>query len=300
MNAVRDIADHLRFNLSSKVDTSNEFGEMQLDTDVHTDSMIFEALKKTGVVYGAVSEEIPKMTILNPHGEYIVTFDPLDGSSVIDANMSVGSIFAIWRRKEGMSEDDHMLGFTGKDIIGAALASYGSRTCMVVYNAIHKRVDEIALHRRPDKDPHDVKYWAWIDQRKNIRINPKTTIFSPGNIKAAALNEGYGKCLDYWVKNGYTLRYSGAMAADCFHIFVKGEGIFSSVSAPPKVGPRLRVLYENLPIAFLVVKAGGWASDGVNHLMQITVTSYTQRSDIIIGSSEEVGRAQDFITGVKY
>ena len=237
--------------------------------------MIFKRLKETGVVYAAVSEENPKMTILNPDGHYIVTFDPLDGSSVIDANMSVGSIFAIWKRKQGLGEDDHMLGFTGKDVIGAALASYGSRTCMIVYNAIFNRVDEIGLHRRPDKDIHSVDYWQWLDQRKNIRIKTKTNIFSPGNIKASALNKGYGLCMDYWIQNGYTLRYSGCMAADCFHIFVKGEGIFSSVSAPPKVGSRLRVLFENLPIAFLIVKAGGWASDGTNHLMRITVDSYT-------------------------
>lgn len=267
---------------------------------MHTDSLIFEALKKTGVVYAAASEETPKMVVLNPHGEFIVTFDPLDGSSVIDANFSVGSIFAIWKRKEGLGDVEHMLGFTGKDIIGACLASFGSRTVAVVYNTIHNRVDEIGLHRRPAKDVHDKDYWAWIDQRKNIVIKPSTKTFSPGNIKASALNEGYGKCLDYWIKNGYTLRYSGCMASDCFHIFVKGEGIFSSVSAPPKVPSRLRVLYENLPIAFLIVKAGGWASDGVNKLMRITVTEYAQKSDIIIGSKEEVGRAQEFITGVKY
>ena len=72
---------------------------------------------------------------------------------MIDANFSVGSIFAIWKRKPGLGEKDHMLGFTGKDVVGAALASYGSRTCMVVYNAMQNRVDEIGLHRRPDKDP---------------------------------------------------------------------------------------------------------------------------------------------------
>lgn len=253
----------------------NEFGEMQLDTDVHTDDLIFARLKETGVVYAAASEEMPKMNVLNPDGQYIVTFDPLDGSSVIDANFAVGSIFAIWKRKEGLADDDHMLGFTGKDVIGAALVCYGSRTTCVVYNTIANRVDELGLHRRPDKDPHSKDYWQWLNQRMNIRIKPTTKIFSPGNIKSAAFNEGYGKCLDYWVQNGYTLRYSGCMAADCFHIFVKGEGVFSSVSAPPKVGPKLRVLYENLPIAFLVVKAGGWASDGYNHLMRITVNEYT-------------------------
>jgi fructose-1,6-bisphosphatase len=134
LNAVREVAEHLRFNLSSKVETSNEFGEMQLDTDVHTDSIIFRCLKETGVVYAGVSEESPQITILNEDGQYLVTFDPLDGSSVIDANMSVGSIFAIWRRKPGIGEKDHMLGFTGKDVIGAALACYGPQTGIIVYN----------------------------------------------------------------------------------------------------------------------------------------------------------------------
>jgi len=93
-----------------------------------------------------------------------------------------------------------------------------------------------------------------------------TTIFSPGNIKTCAFNKGYQKCVNYYIQEGYTLRYSGCMAAEVFHMFIKGEGVFSSISAPPKVTPKLRVLYENLPCAFLVVKAGGWASDGRNHL----------------------------------
>lgn len=74
------------------------------------------------------------MKILNPDGQFIVTFDPLDGSSVVDANFSVGSIFAIWKRVSHKELADHMLGFTGKEVIGAAIASYGPRTCMIVYN----------------------------------------------------------------------------------------------------------------------------------------------------------------------
>ena len=295
MHAVRDIAEHLRFNLSSKIETSNEFGEMQLDTDVHTDNIIFEALRATKVVYAAASEEIPEMKILNPDGEYIVTFDPLDGSSVVDANFSVGSIFAIWKRKPHLGEADHMLGFTGKEVIGAAIASYGPRTCMIVYSQLHDRVDEIGLHRRPDKDPHSKDYWQWLDQKKNIKIKPTTTIFSPGNIKTCAFNKGYQDCINYYMQKGYTLRYSGCMAAEVFHMFVKGEGVFSSISSPPKVTPKLRVLYENLPCAFLVVKAGGWASDGSSDLKQIVVDSYTQRSDIIIGSCEEVARMEKYL-----
>jgi fructose-1,6-bisphosphatase I len=100
LTAVEKVADHLRFSISSKTETSNDFGELQLDTDVHTDNLIFQSLKDTGCVYAGISEEKPQMVMLNEDADYIVTFDPLDGSSVIDANMTVGSIFAIWKKKE--------------------------------------------------------------------------------------------------------------------------------------------------------------------------------------------------------
>ena len=89
----------MRYRLSNKIDTANEFGEVQLDMDVQTDSLIFEALRETGVVYAGLSEERPQMTYLCPDGEFIVTFDPLDGSSIIETNGAVGSIFAIWKRR---------------------------------------------------------------------------------------------------------------------------------------------------------------------------------------------------------
>lgn len=142
LTATKRVADHLRFSLSDYVETSNEFGEQQLDTDVDTDNIIFEALKETGVVYGGMSEETPVMKVLNPEGQYIVTFDPLDGSSVLEANFAVGSIFAIWKRRTDPIDDkDHMIGFTGKDVIGAALSCFGPQTGLIVYNQAQDRVD---------------------------------------------------------------------------------------------------------------------------------------------------------------
>lgn len=94
--------------------------------------------------------------------------------------------------------------------------------------------------------------------------------------------------MTYWAKNGYTLRYSGGMAPDCYLLFAKGEGIFASVSSLPDVQPKLRVLYEVLPISHLVIKAGGLASNGVIPLSDLEVKGFTQKSDIIIGSREEV------------
>jgi len=133
LNACKEVSEHMRYHTSNKIESSNDFGDVQLDMDVQTDSLIFEALRDTGVVYAGISEERPQMTYLCPDGEYIVTFDPLDGSSVIDTNFAVGSIFAIWKRTPGKED---LEGLTGRDIVGAALSCYGSRTNILIYNEI--------------------------------------------------------------------------------------------------------------------------------------------------------------------
>jgi len=106
--------------------------------DVQTDSLIFEALRASGVVYAGLSEERAYVTELCDEGQYIVTFDPLDGSSIIDTNFTVGSIFAIWPKGDLSS-------MTGRDILGGALACYGPRTNMLMYNVNKKQVDEVTL-----------------------------------------------------------------------------------------------------------------------------------------------------------
>jgi len=104
------------------------------------DDIIFAHLKKAGVVHGAASEQKPYINELNTEGEYTVTFDPIDGSGVIDSNFSVASLFAIWRSK-------NVEGLTGRDLVGAALAVYGSRTTIILYNTQSKRVEELTLLR---------------------------------------------------------------------------------------------------------------------------------------------------------
>ena len=110
---------------------------------------------------------------------------------------------------------------------------------------------------------------------RNLRIRPSGKYFSPGNTKSIAGNVGYHECIKYWSKNAYVLRYSGGMAPDCYHIFKKGEGVFTSVADPPKIGSKLRALYECIPIAFLVEKAGGSSSDGTTSLLDMKITGLT-------------------------
>lgn len=223
------------------------------------------------------------MNVLNPDGDFIVTFDPLDGSSIVDVNFTIGSIFAIFPKGD-------LLQMTGKDMAGAVLSLYGSKTNCILYNTVENCVDEWSL-----KLENQEEGYVWKQTQKNMQIRPKGKIFSPGNSRSIKDNQAYYECIKYWLENGYTLRYSGGMAPDCFHVFKKGEGVFSSVSGG-KTQPKLRVLYEVLPIAFLVEKAGGLSSDGEKSLMDLQITDYCQKSDIIIGSKEEVERVQGFIS----
>jgi len=128
-----------------------------------------------------------------------------------------------------------------------------------------------------------------------MMIKPSGKFFSPGNAKSMKYNKGYKECIQFWAKNGYILRYSGGMAPDCFHVFMKGEGIFSSVSFPGKVKPKLRFLYECAPIAFLAEMAQGSSSDGERSILDVPVTGYDHVHDIIIGSAEEVDRCVRFL-----
>ena len=279
---------HIRYNTSNKITTANDFGDVQLDFDVQIDSIIFEALKNSGVVFGAASEERPYLTKLNENGKFIVTFDPLDGSSIIDSNHAIGTIVGIWLKKDGI---DDVIGFKARDdMVGACLSCYGSRTNIVLYNTISKTVDELTLQAKEDGSETE-----WTMTKKAMMIKPEGRYYSPGNAKSMKYNKGYRDCIQYWAKNGYTLRYSGGMAPDCFHIFMKGEGIFSSVSYPGKIKPKLRFLYEVTPIAFLCEMAGGVSSDGEDCILDIKCTGYDHIHDIIIGSAEEVARCVRFL-----
>ena len=281
LEAVKEIAEHLRYSTSNKIQSTNEFGDVQLDQDVQTDSLIFEALKNTGMVYSGLSEERSYITQLDDNGKFIVTFDPLDGSSIIDTNFTIGSIFAIWPR----GDMDKM---TGRSIVGGALALYGSRTNILIFNPETDQVDEATL-QIVDKE------LQWVVSRRNIRIRTEGKYFSPGNTRSIQDNHGYREAIQFWSRNGYILRYSGGMATDCYHIFSKGEGVFSSVSAEPKVASKLRLLYECAPIAFLIEKAGGLSSNGVISVLDIQVKGFTQKCDIIIGSREDVERVDRFL-----
>jgi fructose-1,6-bisphosphatase len=244
--SLEEITDMMRYEAVEKTTTKNDFGEDQLNLDIETDEIIYKNLKESGVVYSACSEETTIPTILNEDGNYILTFDPLDGSSIVDANFAVGSIFGIWPKLD-------LIGASCREMIGACLAVYGTKSCALVYDSAKDQVDELT-YRRID----GVKQWVITEE--NMKIKEDCNTFAPGNLSVIKELPGYKHAVDWFIDNGKKLRYSGGMAPDVYHIFHKKEGVFLYPGIKEKKIAKLRVLYECAPIALLVEKAGGKAT----------------------------------------
>jgi len=271
--AVARISEKLREDTSNDNGKSNSFGDKQLGIDVICDTIVYEELRACNVVAYALSEERPFLTDM-PGKDFIVTLDPMDGGSVVASDFSVGSIFAIWPNK------DKLIGLKGKDMLGAMIAIYGPRTEVIYYNPKNSQVDQMRLTKQ-----------GWVLGKQKLTIKETTKLFAPGNLRATTENKGYKECVDYWLDQGYTLRYTGAMVPDIYQMFIKGEGIFANLISP-KFGPKLRYLYETAPFAFLMEKAGGKTTDGNKSMLEISITGYEMKGPIAVGSKHEIERIE--------
>jgi len=268
-DAAAEISQIIKTASTGKAGTQNDFGEDQLALDVQADNIIFDGLKKVGTVATASSEEQASAISLNADGQFSVAFDPLDGSSLVDVNLAVGTIWGIWPGAE-------LIGRTGAEQVAAGYAVYGPRTTFVL--AIEGEVSEFTLQADG----------SWLQTAANLQID-EGKMFAPGNLRAAADNAGYRQLIDFWAGHGYTLRYSGGMVPDINQILLKGKGVFSypgSEAAPAK----LRLLYECAPLAKVIETAGGASSDGSQSISQLKIGSYDQRVPVCLGSQDEVQR----------
>ena len=131
-----------------------------------------------------------------------------------------------------------------------------------------------------------------------LKLSKSTRIFSPANSRAILDNLAYRKVIEFWTNAGYALRYSGSLSADIYHMFIKGEGVYCSLGSKLQK-KKLRILYECAPLAFLIEKAGGLSSNGEVSILDIIVDGYYQKTDLIVGSKEEVQRVQRFVIAEK-
>ncbi len=247
----------------------NQFGEKQMAVDVLADEILCQVLTESASVNSFISEERDEIVELAPKAPYAVVFDPLDGSSLIDANFAIGSIFGIYATGE-------LIGRTPREQSAALYVLYGPRTVLVygagngVHSFVLNEVGEFTL------------------LRENLGIADDAKNFSPGNLSAMAENEGYARAFSRWQDTPLTLRYSGCMVADVHHILAKGQGVFTNVGGAKYPNGKLRFVFECGPMAYLIEQAGGASSDGKQSLLDKRIEAIDQRSQIIVGSMNEV------------
>jgi fructose-1,6-bisphosphatase I len=275
---------------------TNIQGEEVMKLDEFADYAITSLTDHTGRLAVLASEENPDIIPIPERyatGKYVLVFDPLDGSSNIEFCISIGTIFAIFRRKTqdgaGMLQDCLQKGI---EIVAAGYILYGTST-MLVYSAGHG-VHGFTLESTVGE---------FLLSHPNIRIPEKPKYYSANQGYWRHWSEGVKHFTDYLqgggdgIKKGLSLRYIGSLVAD-FHRTLLAGGIFyypSDTQDPFKPAGKLRLLYEAGPLAFLADQAGGSASDGTQNILDIQPTSLHQRTPLYIGNKFLVEKAEQFI-----
>jgi len=253
----------------------NAYGEEQLALDRISDEILINKLRFSGFVREYASEELEDIvTIGKGEEKYIVTADPLDGSSLVDTNLAIGTIIGIHR---------NTIFDTGRNSMVAAMyITYGPLITMI-YSA-GKGAHEFVLDREGE----------YVLSEENIRLKDKGSIFSPGGLRKD-WTEPHLKFIDKLEADGYKLRYSGGFVPDINQVIIKRGGLFTYPALKKSPQGKLRLLFELQPMAYIVEQAGGKATDGKEDILSVQVTSVNQRSPIYIGSATEVQMAGQFL-----
>jgi len=267
---------------------SNASGDVVKKLDVLSDEVFINTLKsssKVAIMATEEQDEAVEVDIEN-QGKYVVCFDPLDGSSNIDANVSIGSIFAIWKRLDTEKPSIKDLLRKGDEIVAAGYCVYGSAT-QIVLALGEGGVNCFTL---------DNSLGEFVLTHPDIKIPKKGNIYSINEGNASVWDEPvtkyvHGKKFPKDGKKPYSLRYIGSMVADVHRTLLYG-GIFLYPSDKNSPSGKLRVLYEVFPMGYIVEKAGGKASNGYGRVLEITPKKIHERSGIILGSSDEVDEVE--------
>ena len=269
-------------------------GETQQKLDVFADEQFISALQNGGEACGIASEENDDFIAFDnersKEGKYIVVFDPLDGSSNIDVNVSIGTIFSIYRRKSESGTLANMDDFLqkGRDQVAAGYVIYGSST-MLVYTTgngvngftLDPSIGEFCLSHPKMQCPADGKVYS-INEGKYAEFSSAIQDYL-----------GYVKKSDKSTNRPYACRYIGSMVADLHRNLLKG-GIFLYPESSTAENGKLRLLYECNPMTFIMEQAGGIGHSGKENILDIEPTSLHQRVPILIGSKNMVDKVLSY------
>ncbi len=273
-------------NIVGAFGEQNVQGEEQQKLDVVADIRLTRALRNGGEVCALISEENEGIIDLgNPSGKYIVAIDPLDGSSNIDVNVSIGTIFSVYRRKSKIDapvQDDDFLQ-PGKDQVAAGYVLYGSSTMLVFTtgNGVNgftydPTIGEFFLSHRNMTTPAQGNYFS---------INEGSSVSFPDYIV---------RYVQFCKEQAYSARYIGSLVGDFHRNLLKG-GIYMYPATHQAPHGKLRLLYECNALAFVIEQAGGKACDGKQRILDIQPDSFHQRVPFFVGSSEMVEKLESFI-----
>lgn len=259
-------------------------GEDQQKLDVVANIRFTRALRNGGMTCAIVSEEEDEIIHLNPECRYVVCIDPLDGSSNIDVNVSIGTIFSIYKRISpvgGPVQEEDVLQ-KGTEQVAAGYILYGSST-MLVYTTgegVHGFTLEPSLGEF---------------------VLSHSEMVCPDDGEIYSINEGYYHIFDQWVreyvddckKKKMTARYIGSLVADFHRNMLKG-GIYLYPNTQKDPDGKLRLLYECNALAFIAEQSGGMATNGTKRILEIQPTSFHQRTPFYLGSKKMVEHALSF------
>lgn len=273
----------------------NVHGENQQKLDVYADEVFISSLISSGECCGVATEENENEILFSDefasNGKYVVCMDPLDGSSNIDYNVSVGTIFSIYRRitqrGENVGNEDFLQ--EGTQQVAAGYIIYGSST-MLVYSTgsgvngftLDPSIGEFCLSHPDIKTPEDGTIYS---------VNEGNYIHFPEGIKKYIK---YCQEMDKESGRPYTSRYIGSLVSDFHRNLLKG-GVFLYPENEKAPGGKLRLVYECNPIAFIAIQAGGRASDGYHSLLEIKPSTLHQRSPFYAGSNNMVKKIEEFL-----
>lgn len=275
--------------------SENVQGETQKELDIITNDIMVDHMKVSGLVAGMGSEEVddPIMVPAAERGEFLLMFDPLDGSSNIDVNISVGTIFSVLKapmgcRAEPKLEDYYQKGVEQK---AAGFVVYGPATVLVLTTGkgvnmftLDNSIGEFVLTTEGCKIPEDTTEYAINMANKRFWEEPMKQYIED-------CNQGEKGPLG----KRYNMRWVASMVAEVYRILVRG-GIFMypyDDRDPSKAG-KLRLMYEANPMSFIIEQAGGMSHTGHQRIMEVDATDLHQRVPVILGSRNEVLKVVEY------
>ncbi|HRX29134.1 MAG TPA: class 1 fructose-bisphosphatase [Saprospiraceae bacterium] len=277
-------------NILGRADSSNASGEDVQKLDIFANEVMIDCLKNGGECAGVASEELENVIAFDPvegqTAEYLVLMDPLDGSSNIDVNVSVGTIFGIYKRESDTNKKVAEKEFLqrGSALVAAGYVLYGTST-MLVYTTgngvngftLDPSIGEFCLSHRNIKMPASGNYYS-VNQGYYLKFDLEMRRY-----------------IDHCSDLNLRLRYIGSMVSDIHRIMFQG-GIFLYPNTRKYPAGKLRLVYEGNPMSFIVEQAGGKAlNTKLERILDVEVKELHQRTTIIMGSSDMVNDLQEFV-----